>query len=137
MEKDIRWHQRFENFSAALTELTLDMKILNERKLTRIEEKGLIKSFEFTFELAWKCVKDFFENQSEKNIYGSKDAIRIAFQRGLIDHGQLWMDMVDDRIATVHTYKKEVAHEIADKIIKNYYPEFLILHKKLLTLKES
>lgn len=138
MKKDIRWHQRLQNFGAALAELTADLKIASERKLNRTEEKGVIQSFEFTFELAWNCIKDFFENQSEKMpIYGSRDAIRVAFKRGLIENGQVWMDMIESRIKTVHTYNKETADEIAEKIIKQYYAEFVTLHKKLIQLKEA
>ena len=137
MINDIRWEQRLKNFSAALAELTLDMDVVHERKLNRIEEKGLIKSFEFTYEMAWNTIKDYFENQGEEGITGSRSAIRQAFKRGLIENGQLWMDMVDDRIATVHTYNKKTADDIVQKIIDNYYPEFLILHKKLTELKKE
>ena len=137
MIKDIRWDQRFKNFSAALAELTLDMDAVRERKLNRIEEKGLIKSFEFTYEMAWNTLKDYFENQGEVGITGSRSAIRQAFKRGLIENGQIWMDMVDDRIATVHTYNKATADDIARKIIESYYPEFLALHKKFTELKNE
>lgn len=137
MQKDIRWHQRFQNFTAALAELTLDINILSQRKLTRIEERGLIQAFEFTYELAWNVIKDFFENQNEKDIYGSKDAIRLAFKRGLIENGQVWIDMSESRIVTVHTYNKALADHIAGKIIKQYYPEFVTLQKKLTQLKKE
>lgn len=137
MKKDIRWHQRFQNFEAALTELTLDMNILKKRKLTRIEEKGLIQSFEFTYEMAWNTMKDFFENEGETGIMGSRSTIRVAFKRGLIENGQLWIDMIEDRIQTVHTYNKETADKIAAKIIKHYYPAFLLLQKKLSQLKDE
>lgn len=137
MAKDIRWHQRLQNFGAALDELTLDMKIVSGRKLTRTEERGLIQAFEFTYEMAWNTIKDYFENEGEVNITGSRSAFRQAFKRGLIENGQLWMDMIDDRIATVHTYNKELADEIAEKIIKQYYSEFVALYKKLIQLKKE
>lgn len=137
MTEDIRWHQRLQNFGAALDDMTLDMKILSQRKLSRIEEKGLIKSFEFTYEMAWNTIKDYYENEGDVDIQGSRSAIRLAFKRGLIENGQLWMDMIKSRIKTVHTYNKETADEIAEKIIKHYYPEFITLHKKLIQLKEE
>ncbi len=137
MVKDIRWEQRFKNFSSALAELTLDMDVVRERKLNRIEEKGLIKSFEFTYEMAWNTLKDYFEYQGEVGITGSRSAIRQSFKSGLIENGQRWMDMVDDRIATVHTYNQKTADDIAQRIIDSYYPEFLALHKKLTDLKKE
>lgn len=137
MTKDIRWHQRLQNFSAALAELTRDINITSMRKLTRSEERGLIQAFEFTYELAWNVMKDFYANEGDINIGGSRSAIRLAFKRGLIEHGQLWMNMIDDRIITVHTYNKELADQIAEKIITKYYPEFVALEKKLIQLKKE
>lgn len=137
MKKDIRWHQRLQNFGAALDEMTADMKILSQRKLTRIEEKGLIQSFEFTYEMAWNTIKDFFEYEGEVDIVGSRGAFRHAFKRGLIEHGQIWMDMIESRIQTVHTYNKETADKILQEIICHYYPEFVALYKKLTQAKEE
>ena len=137
MRKDVRWAQRFENFGKALADLTADMQIVSERKLSRLEEKGLIQAFKFTFELAWNCIKDFFENEGEKEIYGSKSAIRVAFKRGLIEHGQIWMDMIESRNQTVHTYHQETADKIAVDVVKKYYPEFVALHNKLTQIKNE
>ena len=86
-----------------------------------------VKSFEFTYEMAWSTIKDFFEDEGETGIMGSRSAIRVAFKRGLIENGQIWMDMIDDRIKTVQTYNKETADEIAQKIIQHYYQEFILL----------
>ncbi len=137
MQKDVRWHQRLQNFEAALAELTLDISITEKRALSRTEEKGLIQSFEFTYEMAWNTIKDFFENQNETNIYGSRDAIRLAFKRGLIKNGQVWMDMINSRNKTIHTYNKEMADQIASEIIRYYYSEFVTLYNKLNQLKNT
>lgn len=137
MTKDIRWHQRFVNFQLALTELTSDIKIVQTRSLSSIEEKGLIKTFEFTFELAWNCLKDLCEDQGVTGIIGSKDAIRFAFKRGLIEDGETWLDMVESRIKTAHTYHRELANKISQLIVKKYYPEFIKLHEKLNQLKNE
>lgn len=83
MQKDIRWKQRFANFQLVLTELTDAVKITHRRNLSNLEEQGLIQSFEYNDELAWNCIKDFYENQGETNIAGSRDAFRLAFKRGL------------------------------------------------------
>lgn len=57
---DIRWHQRLSNFNKALVQLNKAVEITNERALTDLEQQGLIQSFEFTHELAWKVMKDYF-----------------------------------------------------------------------------
>ncbi len=137
MTKDVRWDQRFQHFEAALAELTIDVGLLSKRKLTRTEERGMIQAFEFTYELAWKTIKDFFENQGDVYIQGSRDAIRLAFKRGLIENGQVWMNMIEDRIKIIHTYNKETADKISEEIIKRYYPEFIALQKKLTQIKNE
>lgn len=134
MTMDIRWQQRFANFQSVLIELTSDIHIANTRKLSIMEEKGLIKTFEFTFELAWNCLKDLGEYQGITNIIGSRDAIRFAFKNGLIEDGEVWMDMIESRIKTAHTYHRELANQIGSKIINQYYAEFIKLQKKLTQL---
>jgi hypothetical protein len=73
------------------------------------EELGLIQSFKYTYELAWNTLKDLFDQQGESNILGSRDAFRLAFQRGLIENGEAWMDMVKSRSLTSHTYNETVS----------------------------
>ena len=46
-EKDIRWIQRFRNFNKALIQL---QKFIDKKSLNELEEQGLIKSFEYTYE---------------------------------------------------------------------------------------
>lgn len=131
-KKDIRWIQRFGNFRKAFAQLT---KFIEKDELSELEEQGLIKAFEYTFELAWTTLKDFLEYSGQTGIYGSRDAIRKAFQVDLIGNGEHWMDMLVSRNRTSHTYNRETAEEIC-KAIKNEYVElFRRLEKKLNQLK--
>lgn len=132
--KDIRWIQRFNNFSKALSQLT---KFIEKDKLNELEQQGLIQSFEYTYELAWNTIKDYFESQGETNIFGSRDAFRLAFKRGLIENGEAWMDMIKSRMLTSHTYNEDVAESIAKSTETVYYGEFMKLHKKLAGLKKE
>lgn len=132
--QDIRWVQRFNNFSKALSQLT---KFIEKGTLNELEQQGLIQAFEYTFELAWNTVKDYFEAQGEMNILGSRDAFRLAFKRGLIENGETWMDMITSRTLTSHTYNEEIAEKIAGDAALLYFPEFLMLHAKLQTLKDG
>lgn len=132
---DNRWLQRFANFETALASLTEDLTILKTRPFSKLEEKGIIQAFEYTYELAWNCLKDLFEQEADMNIFGSRDAIRLAFRRGVIENGEVWMDMVKSRTLTSHTYHKELAENIAKKIIENYHPEFLKLQETLHKIK--
>ena len=120
-KRDIRWKQRFDNYKKALTQLT---KFIDKGNLSDLEEQGLIKAFEYSFELGWNVMKDYYEYQGVANIQGSRDAIRLAFNRGLIKDGENWMKMIESRINTAHTYNEAIAEEIANLILDIYYPLF-------------
>ncbi len=135
-EQDIRWIQRLNHFSKALSQLT---KFIEKIELNELEEQGLIQAFEYTYELAWNTLKDYFEMQGETGIHGSRDVIRLAFRRGLIENGETWMEMVKDRTLTTYTYNEEIAEKISKAVFQDYYPEFVKLHDLLqaTTLKEK
>ena len=135
MNHDIRWHQRLANFTLVLNELTDAIEITQQRKLTKLEEQGLIQAFEYNYELAWNCIKDFYKYQGDTDIQGSRDAIRLAFQRGLIDDGNTWMTMIKSRALTSHTYNQITAAKVSHLIIDTYYPEFVKLNTKLVLIK--
>lgn len=119
--KDIRWKQRFNNFTKAFEQLT---EFLVQKQLNKLEQQGLIQCFEYNYELAWNTIKDFYEAQGEVNLQGSKDAFRLAFNRGLIKNGEVWMDMIQSRALTSHTYNEDTAQAIITKITTSYYQEF-------------
>lgn len=122
--KDIRWIQRFSNYRKALTQLQKAVELASTRNLTFLEEQGLIQGFEYTHELAWKTLKDFIESQGTVKIYGSKDATREAFQLGLLNDGETWMEMINSRNKTSHTYNEDTAAEIVRNIIEKYFSLF-------------
>lgn len=133
-QEDIRWIQRFNNFSKALSQLR---KFIAKGELNEFEEQGLIQAFEYTYELAWNTIKDYFETQGETNVNGSRDSFRLAFRRGIIEDGELWMDMVKSRTLTSHTYNEDIARQIADAITEKYFLEFEKLHNTLQSLQEQ
>lgn len=120
-QQDIRWQQRFYNYQKALAQFR---KFIQQNHLNELEEQGLIKAFEYTYELAWTTIKDFYENQGETNIQGSRDAIQMAFERGLISNGTLWMQMLLDRNKTSHTYNEHAIQDILKVIRQSYFPLF-------------
>ena len=131
MQNDIRWKQRFYNYQKALIQLT---KFIEKGELSELEEQGIIKAFEYTYELAWNVIKDYYEEQGEVSIQGSRDALRLAFQRGLITDGDNWMKMIKSRIASVHTYNLEVAQQINQDIHDIYFQLFIKLKEKMESL---
>lgn len=105
---DIRWVQRLDNFKAAFGQLISAVETARLRPLSDLEKQGVIQTFEFTHELAWNVLKDYFEYQGNTSITGSRDATREAFQKNLIQNGDVWMEMIKSRNLTSHTYNKRV-----------------------------
>ncbi|MFA6302058.1 MAG: nucleotidyltransferase substrate binding protein [Legionella sp.] len=124
MNNEIRWQQRLNNFTHALNQLNQAVNQALQKPLSDLEKQGLIKAFEFTYELAWNVMKDYFFYQGNSEITGSRDAIRESFSKGLIKDGEGWMEMIKSRNQTSHTYNLQIANEIAEKIINQYYPLF-------------
>ncbi|MDB2414761.1 nucleotidyltransferase substrate binding protein [Rickettsiales bacterium] len=129
---EIRWQQRFENYKSALAQLA---KFMQKKDLNELEEQGLIQAFEYNHELAWKTLSDFIKSKGNSEIFGSKDATREAFSIGLIEDGDIWMQMIQSRNLTSHTYNKETTKKIIDAIRKDYFNAFVKLEKKLNELR--
>jgi len=131
MPEDIRWKQRFDNYTRALHQLTMAVQLMEQRPLSDLEKQGLIQGFEFTHELAWNVLKDYLEHEGIQGLVGSRSAVREAFKRGLITDGEAWMDMLEKRNLSSHTYNIEVAIELVSAIRDSYYPLFLSLQGRL------
>lgn len=131
MKNENRWKQRFSNYCKAYTKL--EAVVLNKKmeELTEEGKESLIKRFEYTFELSWLTLKDYFEFQGDTGISGSRDAFRLAFQRGLINKGELWMEMIKSRQDTVHTNDEEAASEAVNDVYNKYFSLFTKLKEKL------
>jgi len=128
MAEDIRWQQRFSNYRRALAQLEsfLEPPSLNER-----EQQGLIKAFEYTFELAWNTLRDLLRSQGDSTLLGFRDTLREAFRLGLIENGETWMLMIQDRNLTSHAYNRPTADAIAVNIVGSYLPCFQQLRSAL------
>jgi len=132
--QDIRWIQRLNHYEQALDQLT---KFIQKGALNELEQQGLIQSFEYTYELAWNTMKDYFQALGETDLYGSRDVLRLAFKRGLLEEGEIWMDMLKSRTLTSHTYDQNLAEEIAAKIAQSYFSEFVTLRTKMNLLRKD
>lgn len=136
-EADIRWQQRLANYSKALEQLGNTVTTSCQRPLSDLEKLGQIHTFAFTHELAWNVMKDYFAWQGNAGINSSRDAAREAFQKGLVEDGEGWMEMIRSRNQTTHTYQQKVADEIAGHIVERYFPLFLRFLEKMNALKNA
>ena len=131
MNKDIRWQQRFINFNKAFTQLS---KFIEHEELNEMEEQGLIKAFEYTYELSWKTLQDLLRDKGYNQIAGPKPVIEQSFQDGYISNGKGWMRMHQSRNLASHTYDEETAVEIIEGIRSEY---FYLLQDLIIRLEEE
>jgi nucleotidyltransferase substrate binding protein (TIGR01987 family) len=123
-DPDIRRQQRFSSFRRAFASLVAAVGLARTRPLSDLEKQGLIQAFEFTHELAWNVMRDYFAYQGNTAITGSRDAVREAFSKGLLEDGEGWMEMLRSRSLAPHTYNQAVADQIVARIIGSYFMLF-------------
>lgn len=117
--KEIRWKQRFRNFEKAYISLE---KYSNQGEYTELERAGVIQLFEAAFELSWKVMKDYLEYQGYTTVT-PRDTIKKAFEVGMIGDGQAWLEALEDRNLTSHTYDEDQAEEALNRICRIYVPK--------------
>jgi nucleotidyltransferase substrate binding protein (TIGR01987 family) len=123
--KDVRWKQRFKNYSKSLKYLEEALQIPSRDIL---QKAGLIQFFEMSFELAWNLVKDYLEEQGFVDVKSPRGALKKAFEMNILDNGHAWMDLLQDRNLTAHTYDEQKATEMEQLIQHKYYPLLKALH---------
>lgn len=132
-----RWLQRFDNYKRAYAQLADAVELMRSRELSNLEKQGVIQAFEFTWELAWNVLKDYLNWQGETEITGARDAVREAFNRGLIEEGQAWMAMLQDRNRTSHTYNESTMKEILASIEAQYIQHLSALETQFRELADK
>lgn len=128
MPSDIRWQQRFANFCQALDQLET---FFQPPELNKRERQGLIKAFEYCFELGWSTLRDLLLAEGNADLIGSRDTLRLAFRVGLIRDGEGWLQMVQDRNLTSHTYNRITAEQVSSQVAGRYLPCFRELRRTL------
>ena len=90
-----------------------------EIAVDELDRDGVIQRFEFTFELLWKVLKIFLE---EEGIICKtpKECLKEAFKINWIDGEKIFLTMLEDRNKTSHIYDKSVAEEIFGRIKEKY-----------------
>lgn len=132
---DIRWHQRLANYSRALVQLQKAVALRQTRELSELEQQGLIQSFEYTHELAWKVMKDYLRSLGMDTLLASRDSTRAAFAAELISDGEAWMDMILSRNLSSHTYNLDIARNLVLKIAATYASLLGAFEQKMLEIQ--
>lgn len=131
--KDIRWLQRFDNFHRAYT--MFHDAVMRYEQLSDLEKEGLIQRFEYTFELAWKTMKDYLEAQGVITGF-PREVIKSAFHYNIIKDGDVWMDMLEKRNILAHTYDEERFKQAVALVKDTYFEHIAQVLKNLGELKK-
>ena len=132
--KDIRWIQRFPNFDRAFLLLRSALEERGLEQMSELEKEGLIQRFEYSYELAWKTMKDYLEEQGTIiNPVTPRNVIKEAFSAQIIAVGQVWVDMMLHRNLLAHTYDFSKFKEVLDAVVERYLNAQEQLHEWFLT----
>ena len=132
--KDIRWKQRFQNFDRAFLLLRSALEERGLEQMSDLEKEGLIQRFEYSYELAWKTMKDYLEEQGTIiNPVTPRNVIKEAFSAQIIADGQVWVDMMLHRNLLAHTYDFSKFKEVLDAVVGRYLDAQEQLHEWFLT----
>lgn len=78
---------------------------------------GVLHRYEFTFELAWKTLKDYLEYLGITVNTGSpREVIKESFAHNLISDGDIWIKMMLARNSLSHLYDEETSRQIYREI---------------------
>ena len=127
---DIRWKQRFNNFSKAYNLLKSVFEEKKREDLSLLEREGVVQRFEYTYELAWKTLKDYLEyNGNLNNIdISPRNIFKEAYSAKIIKNQESFIDMMLSRNLLSHTYDFIKFTEIIEKIENEYLKILNELH---------
>ncbi len=125
---DIRWKQRFESFDASLG-LLREAMANGPHALNQLEKEGAAQRFEFCFELAWKCLKDYLQHSGVNlDTIAPRQTIKEAFAAKILADGKVWIDMLDHRNLLSHTYNRSNFEQAVEAIHLRYLDALQQLH---------
>ena len=121
MSTAIRWKQRFENFKRANSKLVLASEALVKEPENELYAMALVQAFEFNYELAWKTLKDYLLYQGQ-SVQLPRETLKTAYANALIQSGDLWIQMLEDRNNMAHRYDQQNMQAIVKRIQEIYQP---------------
>lgn len=115
-------NEKLKNFELSLTKLK---EFTLQFDSSEIQRAGIIQAFEFTYEQCWKGIQKIAAAEG-LSLNSPRQAFEWAFRSGDISDKDesIWLEMIDDRNLTTHTYRAELAKKVTEKVINDYVPAF-------------
>lgn len=118
--QDIRWKQRFQNYEKAFGRLVRAIEVVKATPDDDLLQSGLVQTYEYTFELAWKTLKDYLESEGFL-LRSPRETIRQGFQSGFIVNAEDWLQALADRNLIDHIYDDEVMARVLKDVFERYF----------------
>jgi nucleotidyltransferase substrate binding protein (TIGR01987 family) len=118
VKNDARLRRRYESLSKAFSLLA---EAAETQKLSRLAQEGMVRRFEYTFELAWKTIRDYLQAKGSLTTY-PRDVLKEASQTGLVRDGEAWLDMLESSDTFAHTYDDACLAEAVTSIRQRFFP---------------
>ncbi|RGX79332.1 nucleotidyltransferase substrate binding protein [Bacteroides stercorirosoris] len=131
--QDIRWKQRFQNYEKVFKRLSRAIEVVKATPDDDLLQSGLVQTYEYTFELAWKTLKDYLTLEGFE-VRSPRETIRQGFQSGYIMNGEDWLQALADRNLTTHIYDDEIIIRVLSDIFERY---FFLLQDFYISFKEK
>lgn len=131
--QDIRWKQRFQNYEKAFKRLSHAIEVVKSTPDDDLLQSGLVQTYEYTFELAWKTLKDYLMLEGFE-VRSPRETIRQGFQSGYIMNGEDWLQALADRNLTTYIYDDEIIVRVLSDIFERY---FFLLQDFYISFKEK
>lgn len=132
---DIRLNEKLSDFGKVLSRLKEAIDESKSNPLSSTLKDGVIQRFEFCYEICWKLMKYYLESEGIQEAKSPKSTFREAFKIGIIENGEEWIDMLNDRNLTSHVCDEQVAVDIYEKILATYFEKmndiYILLKSKV------
>lgn len=122
-----RVQEKLANYNKALQRLDEALAVENPNSFIY---DSVMKRFEFTYELAWRLMKSYIEYQGGADVRFARDVFREAYAKGLIKEGKVWLQMLQDRNISSHTYNEDESKQIYERV-KKYRQYFFALAQEI------
>lgn len=123
--------KKFDNFCNAFHNLK---DIYNyEEPYSNVEMTGLVGLYEICFEQSWKTMKEILEMDgfAQGQTGSPRQIIKTAYQAGMLENEELWLDALIARNNVAHAYNKAIALDIIQGTKDKYYSMFCDFKKKI------
>lgn len=121
---------KIDNYVRAVERLREAVEICAKAPGDTVYQDGVIQRFEFTFELAWKSLKEYLADQGfGDSLAFPKQVLKEAYAAGILTNSDAWAAMLNARNMTSHVYDEAVAREIVEAVSKTYLPLLAELKK--------